>query len=178
MLEAGAFDEVVAATSETVRSSVSAEVLSAWPAGVGRSVGGTRAIVDVEALDEGAGRVVLRGERGALGVTVRLDADGLISALGVGARVSDGIRNIVIGCPATPGADRRMADFYAAVLDFKIVREDWLKVGRDLGTFPHPAFGDGWEESRPPRWGDPAFPHQMHLEVIAADLARSTQSAV
>jgi hypothetical protein len=177
LLEAGAFEEVLAATSDDVRRSLSAESLSAWPVGVGRAVGDVRAIADVETLDEGAARVLLRGERGALDVIARF-ADGGLASLGVTTRVDDGIRNIVIGCPATPDAARQLADFYALVLGFKIVREDWLKVGRDLRAFPHLAFGDGWEDARPPRWRDPAFPHQMHLEAAATDLDESTAAAV
>jgi catechol 2,3-dioxygenase-like lactoylglutathione lyase family enzyme len=76
------------------------------------------------------------------------------------------IRNIVIACPDPPA----LAEFYAELLGWQVLRRDWLVVGRDAQTFPRLAFGDGPGEYRPPRWPDPAHPQQLHLDFPASDL--------
>ena len=171
LLESGAFDDVLGQVAAEVREALPDGVLSRWSPGVQGAIGSEREIDGVEEVDERAVRVMLRGDRGTLAVTVRFDEQAKLVALGVTPRVAvDGIRNIVIGCPYDESAARRLADFYAAVLDFRIVREDWLKVGKDIATYPHLAFGDGWEDERPPRWSDPDYPHQAHLEVETSDV--------
>jgi hypothetical protein len=81
---------------------------------------------------------------------------------------------ISIGCPReVNGLEGRrvVAGFYAELLGMRIIREDWLKVAKDVETLPHLAFsGDGWSDVRPPRWPDPKFPQQIHLDLLVADL--------
>jgi hypothetical protein len=68
--------------------------------------------------------------------------------------------------------------FYAALLEMKIVREDWLKIAKDKGAFPQLAFGDGrTKDYRPPRWGDPERPKQVQLEIPVHDLEAAQELA-
>ena len=78
--------------------------------------------------------------------------------------VTNGIRNIVIGCPSgawrndrVEGEPRELGEFYAGLLGWRIIRDDWIKVGTGLEDFPHLAFGDGWT--------DRGLPVQGHVDV-------------
>src|SRR3954469_3309354 len=89
---------------------------------------------------------------------------------------------ISIGCPQTVGpeivsrVDRRegrlvVADFYVELLGMRIIRVGWLKVAKRVDALHNFAFsGDGWSDSRPPRWPDPDYPAQIHLDFQARDL--------
>ena len=83
---------------------------------------------------------------------------------------------ISIGCPSeVNGREGRrvVAEFYADLLGMRIIRESWLKVARDVASLPHLAFsGDGWSDVRPPRWPDPEFPQQIHLDLRVDDTDR------
>ena len=92
---------------------------------------------------------------------------------------------ISIGCPQALGpevpsrVDARegrlvVADFYVELLGMRIIRVGWLKVAKGVDTLPHFAFsGDGWSDRRPPRWPDPDYPAQVHLDFQARDLDAS-----
>ena len=97
---------------------------------------------------------------------------------------ADGIRNIVIGTPfgewrndRVEGEPREAAEFYAALLGWQIVRNDWMKIGTSLEALPHIAFGDGWSDSRPPRWRDPASPTQAHVDIAVPDIPAALAQA-
>ena len=89
---------------------------------------------------------------------------------------------ISIGCPRRVGrevvsrVDRReghlvVADFYVELLRMRIIRVGWLKVAKRVDALHNFAFsGDGWSDSRPPRWPDPDHPAQLHLDFQARDL--------
>jgi len=102
-----------------------------------------------------------------------------------GQAVEPQIRNIVIACPHGiwrddhwEGPPRKLALFYAGLLEMKIIREDWLKIAYAEGTFPQLAFGDGrTKDYRPPRWGDPERPQQLHLEIPVHDLEAAEELA-
>lgn len=91
------------------------------------------------------------------------------------------IQNVVFACPGdspesyAAGA-RPVAEFYAGLLGMRIVREDWFLVAGDgrlmLG------FGDGPIDYQAPRWPDPAYPQQMHLDIAVPDLASAGERAV
>ena len=83
-----------------------------------------------------------------------------------------------IGSPATLNEKEgryELASFYGALLDFKVVNEGWLLIADGLppdGTkFFLALDGDGWADERPPRWPDPEFPQQMHLDIFVPDLS-------
>ncbi|RZT14785.1 hypothetical protein EV649_5564 [Kribbella sp. VKM Ac-2569] len=85
-----------------------------------------------------------------------------------------GIQNVVFACPGnTPesydhGA-RPIARFYAELLGMRVIREDWFLIGDDRLNL---GFGDGPIDYQPPRWPDPAYPQQMHLDIAVPDLAQ------
>jgi catechol 2,3-dioxygenase-like lactoylglutathione lyase family enzyme len=88
------------------------------------------------------------------------------------------IRNIVFGCPDGTwnedhweGPPRVLAEFYAALLGMRVIREDWLVIAADESTLPRLAFGEGPSDAYvAPRWPDPAFPQQVHLDISVPDL--------
>ena len=73
---------------------------------------------------------------------------------------------ITIGAPAVLNGKegrRELAALYCALLDMRVIREDWLKIAKDPGALPQIALdGDGWSDERPPRWPDPEFPQHLH----------------
>ncbi|MEQ4207952.1 VOC family protein [Actinopolymorpha sp. B9G3] len=94
------------------------------------------------------------------------------------------IRNVVFACPGNSpesydrGA-RRLASFYADLLEMRIAREDWfvLEDENELDGL-NLAFGDGPIDYRPPRWPDPEHPQQMHLDISVLDLDDGEQKAL
>jgi catechol 2,3-dioxygenase-like lactoylglutathione lyase family enzyme len=93
------------------------------------------------------------------------------------------IQNVVLACPGNTeesydrGA-RPLATFYADLLGMRIVREDWFVIAADDPDGLCLAFGDGPIDYRPPRWPDPDFPQQMHLDISVRDLDETEQQAV
>ena len=94
------------------------------------------------------------------------------------------IQNVVFASPGNTeesyqrGA-RRLASFYADLLGMTIVREDWFVIAHeDEPDGLNLAFGDGPIDYQPPRWPDPDFPQQMHLDISVDDLESSEQRAL
>jgi hypothetical protein len=94
------------------------------------------------------------------------------------------VQNVVFACPGKqaggydPGA-RPLATFYAELLGLRVAREDWfvLEDENDLDGL-NLAFGDGpTADYRPPRWPDPEYPQQMHLDISVNDLDNAEQRA-
>jgi catechol 2,3-dioxygenase-like lactoylglutathione lyase family enzyme len=86
------------------------------------------------------------------------------------------IRNIVFACPEE--SIRALAAFYAELLGMRVIREDWLVIARDGSSFPRLAFGDGPADAyEPPRWPDPHYPQQLHLDITVRDLEAAETSA-
>ncbi|MBM7797148.1 catechol 2,3-dioxygenase-like lactoylglutathione lyase family enzyme [Microlunatus panaciterrae] len=83
------------------------------------------------------------------------------------------IRNIVIEGPDA----RALATFYAELLGMKIIREDWLVVAKDEESFPRLAFDEN-PDYQPPRWPDPAYPQQMHLDLHVDDPEKAQEVAL
>ncbi|HZT97038.1 MAG TPA: VOC family protein [Chloroflexota bacterium] len=83
------------------------------------------------------------------------------------------VRNIVMGC----SDPRRLGSFYAELLGWRIVREDWLLVAKDRESLPRLAFD---EESpyRAPRWGDPDRPAQLHVDLAVQDIETAERHAL
>ncbi|HEY9292597.1 MAG TPA: VOC family protein [Microlunatus sp.] len=94
---------------------------------------------------------------------------------------------ITIGSPETIGCRegrRVLADFYGELLGMQSYEPyGWLKLaerppdgdytaGRttDGGSKLQLALdGDGWSDQRPPRWPDPDYPQQQHLDILVSD---------
>lgn len=83
------------------------------------------------------------------------------------------LRNIVFGCPDP----KSLAEFYAGLMEMRIIRDDWFVVARDTESFPRLAFGDGPGEYHPPRWPDPGQPQQLHLDISVDDRVALEQRA-
>jgi catechol 2,3-dioxygenase-like lactoylglutathione lyase family enzyme len=85
------------------------------------------------------------------------------------------IRNIVFECPDA----RALATFYAELLGWRIIREDWLVVAKDEHSSLRLAF-DEVPDYRPPRWPDPdgTHPQQLHLDIGVADSAEAVERAL
>jgi catechol 2,3-dioxygenase-like lactoylglutathione lyase family enzyme len=99
-------------------------------------------------------------------------------------RVHTSILNIVIGCPSGPwterlGVDppRALASFYAELLGLRVIREEWPRIAMDEDTFPRLAFDDPSDDP-PPRWPDPEYPQQIHLDITVGDLEQAGDVAL
>ena len=85
------------------------------------------------------------------------------------------------------GSHRELGEFYAELLGVDVIRDDWVKVGRDRRTYPQIAF-DGVANGivgsatpptyRRPQWPDPAAPPQMHTDIEVVDVALAAEAAV
>ncbi len=73
---------------------------------------------------------------------------------------------LIIDCPDPS----ELADFYQKLLGMVRVEEspDWVTIGGP-GRQPDIAFQRA-KEFRQPRWRDPGFPQQMHIDVMVTDL--------
>ena len=83
------------------------------------------------------------------------------------------LSSVVLDCPE-PLA---LAEFYSRLLGLPVTNEDedWVDIGD----------GRPWRLSfqraadhRPPRWPDPAFPQQFHLDVRVDDVAAAEQAVL
>ncbi|WP_165550176.1 VOC family protein [Kribbella speibonae] len=101
-------------------------------------------------------RVVLVGERGRAFVSVVLDEDGRVVGTSVDSDEQDGRFWVVVGCPEE--------------------REDELRAFYRMLTQGRIGTGEG--RMRPPRWRDPAYPTQIHLDVQVADLEAAEQAVL
>jgi hypothetical protein len=150
LLERNDVDALRARCSERLRDWSAAEwVRDAWMPRLNDFAGAERRIIRGWAVSDLVARFIIEGDRGQAFVTVRLDAEGMLEGLGVDADDRDGGFGVIIQC----GADRcdELQTFYA-----KLVRAP-------LG------FGEGGD-SPAPRWPDPAYPQQMHLDILVPDL--------
>jgi hypothetical protein len=98
--------------------------------------------------------------------------------------VSIEIQNVVFACPGnSPESYQRgarpAASFYAELLGMRIAREDWFVVedAVDVNGL-NLAFGDGPIDYQPPRWPDPEFPQQMHLDISVHNLDDAERKAL
>ena len=82
------------------------------------------------------------------------------------------LEKTVIDCPDP----RALAQFYCQVLGMK-VNEDidgWVVIGAEPGL-RRLAFQRA-EQWVPPRWPDPAYPQQLHLDIRVSDADQSEQA--
>jgi predicted enzyme related to lactoylglutathione lyase len=72
----------------------------------------------------------------------------------------------VASCPDA----HALASFYAELLGWQVTtsREDYVVIAKDDQSHPHLAF-DEVPDYRPPRWPDPAYPQQVHLDIDIED---------
>ena len=86
---------------------------------------------------------------------------------------------ITIGSPMLlNGKEGRyeLAAFYGDLLGMQVINEGWLLIAeRPESKLVLALDGDGWEDQRPPRWPDPEYPQQMHLDILAPDMEATAE---
>lgn len=117
--------------------------------------GESRRIADSAQVLPNLARFTLEGPHGRATITIPLDEDGSVAGISIDREPFEGIGNLVITCPD----DRReeMAAFYGALL------------GEDPWRNPRLVFDEG-RDYRPPVWGDPSRPTQVHCDIFVSDL--------
>jgi hypothetical protein len=120
--------------------------------------GSPRRVVSARPLGPNMARLTLRGPAGEAFVTATFDAGDQLKGFALDAEEYEGIGTIVITCPDDRTSDLR--GFYDGLL------------GRDPPRRPRLHFdeGDGY---RAPRWSDPMYPQQMHLDIHVSDPGRA-----
>jgi hypothetical protein len=118
-----------------------------WMPRLGVIAGVNRRVVDGWRVHGQLARFEVVGDVGTAFVTVLLDDDGLFG-LDITREVRDGSFGIAIGC--TKQQHDSLQEFWTRLVDAPL------------------GFGDGAGEA--PRWPDPAYPQQIHLDVVVPDL--------
>ena len=178
LLEAGDLEGAVAIWSPPNPQMLVAYFAANWAPTLDEACGDGRRITEVWQLPTTNPVVRLRieGDAGGAVATFSFSCGGRPAGYQVTDTLREGIFNIVIG--TTVEGYRPTADFYAALLGWRIVREDWLKIAPTRASTLQLAFGDGWSDTRPPRWGDPDHPQQVHLDVFVPDLTAAAAGAL
>jgi hypothetical protein len=125
--------------------------------------GAPREVAGARLLDANMARLTLVGPRGEAFVTVTFDPDDTVIGFALDAEEFEGIGTIVIACPDERTVELRA--FYAAL------------VGEGPRRRPRLHFDEG-NDYRPPRWPDPEYPQQMHLDIHVRDLHTSHRLVV
>lgn len=113
------------------------------------------------AINERLARFPITGDTGRMFVTARFDSNGHLVGMAEGRREKEEGNpptSVTIACP--PGHMFAMKAFYKSL------------IGQDL---PCREAGDPYI---PPRWPDPEYPQQMHLDVLVADLDAAEEIAL
>jgi hypothetical protein len=90
--------------------------------------------------------------------------------------MADSLQRMIITVSAPETIDgkegrRVLADFYGELLGMRIIGEDWLLIAEnEKSNFLLALDSDGWSDLRPPRWPDPEYPQQLHLDLTVPDL--------
>lgn len=123
-----------------------------WLPPLNALAGTDRRIARAWQLSNVMARFVIDGTGGQAFVTVRFDSTGILDGLAIRADDRVAPTSVVIACPD----DRRdeLTAFYARLVSSPL----W--------------FGEG-ENYQPPRWPDPLYPQQVHLDITVADIESS-----
>lgn len=121
-------------------------------AGMPRLVSATRSLAPNMA------RLTVEGPEGEAFVTATFDEEDMLKGFALDAEEYEGIGTVVITCPDERASE--LTEFYAALL------------GEDRRRRPRLHFDEG-DEYRAPRWPDPDYPQQMHLDIHVRDLSAS-----
>lgn len=81
--------------------------------------------------------------------------------------------SVVLDCPDP----RALADFYGAVLGWKVTNDedDWVTLtGDDQGRLSFQRVPD----HKPPVWPDPERPQQFHLDLVVDDMAKGEEQVL
>jgi hypothetical protein len=89
---------------------------------------------------------------------------------------------VTVGAPASIGGvegRRVLADFYGELLGMVVIDEGWLRIASPTDrSFQLALDGDGWSDERPPRFGDPDHPQQLHLDIHVPDVVAAMSSTI
>lgn len=124
-------------------------IASRWRPRLDSYAGLDRAVTSVRRVSDVMARVVFSGSLGVGYVTVLFDEVGMVTGLNVSADEQDGGYGISIACDRSQVES--LSAFYSRLVDAPL------------------GFGEGL--ARPPRWPDPAYPQQLHLDILVPDLA-------
>jgi catechol 2,3-dioxygenase-like lactoylglutathione lyase family enzyme len=85
------------------------------------------------------------------------------------------LSSVVIDCPDPPA----LARFYSELLGLPVTRvdDDWVVIGDRQSGRGRLAFQLA-PDHQPPRWPDPAFPQQFHLDVLVDDIDEAEPKAL
>ena len=128
-----------------------------WVAGLDSMLGSQRQIVSETHVSSTLTRFHLQGERGTAVATIILDDDGRWFGASLKRRAVKGIANIVLQCPWNEDREAMTALY-----------RDLLHL--DPWDVPLLVFDEGRPDDPRPRWPDPAYPQQLHLDIRVADL--------
>ena len=128
-----------------------------WVAGLDSMLGSRRWVVSETRVSSTLTRFHLEGEHGTAVATVILDDDGRWFGASLKRRATEGIANIVLQCPWNEDREA-MSGLYGDLLR------------RDQWDVPRLVFDEGRPDDPRPRWPDPAYPQQMHLDIRVGDL--------
>ena len=127
-----------------------------WTAGLDSLLGTRRRVVREIHVSSTLTRFHLEGELGTAVATIILDDDGRWFGASLKRRAAEGIANIVLQCPWNEDREA-MSTLYG----------DLLRL--DPWDVPHLVFDEGAPDDPRPRWPDPAYPQQMHLDIRVGD---------
>lgn len=135
-----------------------------WEPPLRELVGDDRHVVDhVQIVGTAAAKVRLQGELGTALTVIGFDPKDRAVKGWLFEPPAHGIRNIVIGGPSSghrpcwEGPTLEMAEMWCELLGMRVINREWLTIARDRRTAPKLAFGDGWSDTRPPRWPIPSI---------------------
>ena len=128
-----------------------------WIPGLESLLGPGSRVVNQTEVSPTLTRFNLAGERGTAVATIILDGEGRWFGASLKRRAVEGIANIVLQCPWNEERDA-MSTLY----------DDLLHL--DPWDVPHLVFDEGTPDDPRPRWPDPAYPQQMHLDIRVGDL--------
>lgn len=119
-----------------------------WLARLEPLTGPNRHIIEAWCVHDEMVRFRLAGDLGEAYATVLVNDEALVFGVAVAAEIRQGGFGICLGC--RDGEHETLNAFYERLIEAPL------------------GFGDGGGE--PPRWPDPAYPQQMHLDVLVRDL--------
>lgn len=158
LLDRGAVSELAALLAPRLEGWDAASwIRDQWLAGLESLLGQRRRVVSETHVSSTLTRFHLEGERGTAVATIILDDEGRWFGASLKRCVAEGIANIVLQCPWNEDRDA-MSALYGDLLQL------------DSWDVPHLVFDEGAPDDPRPRWPDPAYPQQMHLDIRVGDL--------
>ena len=86
------------------------------------------------------------------------------------------IESVVLDCPDP----RAVADFYAAVLGWEVVRDDpdWVAIAPRGGVEGQRLSFQLAPDHVAPTWPDPTVPQQIHLDIAVDDISAAQEAVL